>query len=223
MNKNENCPDTKYLQAQMNETIPNDRKNNAKMRYCRQATNVQCCRQAIKMPAKKGQIQMVDLIISIAVFVLMIVIVYSAWQKTVQQAADAASEFRAQQSAINAANAIVLSPGNPAQWEALSSAPDSAQIYSLGGAKEQYVMSSEKISALAGYFNNAAYYDDTKLKLGIGAFDADIRISYLETGTLIAQMGNSPSSEDIVAYTHSKLAIYENRPAIVRVRIWQEG
>ncbi|MFH1306844.1 MAG: hypothetical protein ABIH83_04300 [Candidatus Micrarchaeota archaeon] len=169
---------------------------------------------------KKGQSHMVDLIISVSVFMILLVIIYSAWFRTIDTTADEILQFRADEAAERATVSLTKSPGFPSNWAAKNISPSSSDLKGIGIASSYGVIDPTKLEILEYYFNNSAYYNSTKQKMGISPFNGDVRVSYLN-GTNISVMGSPPVVSEMVLATHQRLAVYKNNTVIVRVRVWQ--
>lgn len=170
--------------------------------------------------AVRGQILISDLIISMAVFLLLIAIAYEAYNRQT----DRLGEWHARVSADDAMQrglaAITDAQGNPTNWAAAGYDPSQAAVLSLGAAEGRGRIDAFKLGRLAAFFNDSAYYNATRLKMGLGYFDADVRVSGLD-GTNISAMGSPPTSSSVVLSAGTRLAAYGNRTVLVRLRVWK--
>lgn len=168
---------------------------------------------------KKGQSLSVDLVISMAIFMLLLAIAYLSWEHAITGEAENYSQMRADEAASRALRSISKSPGIPSSWASQGLNPDSASLLGIGAASSYNTIDEFKLAKLAAYFNSTIYSNKTKSLLGIQPFNADIRISYFN-GTDISTMGSPPNSASIVLSSAQRVAIYKNESAIIRVRIW---
>ena len=57
--------------------------------------------------------------------------------------------------------------------------------------------------------------------MGIGPYDADIRISILESGTVVHEMGYAPQDNSRVLASLQRIVEYANKTAVARIRVWK--
>lgn len=168
----------------------------------------------------KGQITMLDLVISISVFMVLLAILYASWQAKIDASAQQMQEFRASIAAQKALNSLTNSPGFPTNWAAQNLSPNSDSLKGIGIADSANNIDEYKLSALEYYYNYSQTYNNTRLKMGISPFDADIKI-YYPNQTIISIMGNPPASTKTIRASTQKVAIYKNQTVLVRVRLWE--
>ena len=169
---------------------------------------------------KKGQTTLMDLVISIAIFMALIAILYGAWFTKIENSSQDLAEFRASVSAQKAMNALINSPGFPSNWAAQNLSPNSDSLKGIGIAESKGAIDEYKLQILQYYYNSSSTYNNSRLKMGIAPYNADIRIYYLNS-TNISVMGSPPSSEDAIAASMQKSAVYKNQTVLVRVRLWE--
>ncbi|MFH0927523.1 MAG: hypothetical protein V1822_02990 [Candidatus Micrarchaeota archaeon] len=170
--------------------------------------------------AKKGQITTIDLVLSISVFMVLLAIIYGAWHVKIESAASDISEFRASIAAQKALNSITNSPGFPSNWAVENLDPNSDSLKGIGAAFAHGEIDATKLAALQADYADPSKYENTKLKMGLEPFDADIRIYYI-TGVDLAVLGSPPASGSRVLASVQKGATYNQQPVMVRVRVWQ--
>jgi type II secretory pathway pseudopilin PulG len=168
---------------------------------------------------KKGQSIIADLMVSLAIFMILMVIIYFSWSTNVSKINDTYQVYRGENSAQRALDAITKSPGFPSNWAVNSLTPDQSELKGLGCAQGYNRLDSQKLSNLNTLLTS--HYNDSRQKLGIGIYDADIKVSYLDSSTIYT-MGTSPSSStSTVLATKSEIATLDGQPVLVRVRVWK--
>jgi hypothetical protein len=163
----------------------------------------------------RGQIFSTDLMMAAVVFlfILTMSIIYSG---EVANRVYFLEENQARdQAALRAADAIVLSSGNPANWETLSSL-DSAS--SLGIAQSRNVLDEGKLLALLDL--NAGNYSRIKDLLGASRYGLGISVLRLQNKQSLAEFGMQPGSEKNVSVV-SRIALYQGEEVIVRVKVFE--
>ncbi len=170
--------------------------------------------------ARKGQSVTVDFIISISIFMLLLAIAYSAWNRQVQNIGDTLLQGRAEEAAARGLEALTSSPGYPSNWAALNLTPNDTALLGIGAADAPGVIDPYKLTRLTALFNDSTYSSNTTLKMGLSPFAADARVAYLN-GTNISVMGTAPNSSSVVLASGQRLASWNNNTVLVRVRVWQ--
>jgi hypothetical protein len=169
---------------------------------------------------KKGQTIIADLMVSLAIFILLLVIVYMSWMNNVSQINQDYTGFKGEIAAQKAIDSITKSPGFPSNWAAQGLSPSSSSLKGLGCAQGYNRLDALKLSKLNTSFSTSSDYNASRLKIGVGAYDIDINISYLNT-TGIYSLNSLPDSNITVLATKSEFASLDGEPVLVRVRIWQ--
>jgi len=163
---------------------------------------------------------MLDLVISITIFMSILAILYGGWYVKIDNSSQDLAEFRAQVAARKAINALTNSPGFPSNWAAMDLSPNSDALKGIGLADSKGQIDEVKLTALAYYYNYSPTYGNSKLKMGLSPYDADIRI-YYSNGANVTNLGVPPTSANTVLASLQKSAIYRNETVFVRVRLWE--
>ena len=171
---------------------------------------------------KKGQTTLLDLVISISIFMAMLAVLYGAWFVKIENSSQELIEFRASLSAQKAMDALTASPGFPSNWAAQNLSPNSASLKGIGIADSKGSIDDCKLRVLEQYYNSSDAQNNSKIKMGIAPFNADIRI-YYPNSTNISVMGSPPANTDSVAASMQKSAVYKNQTVLVRVRLWEQS
>ena len=168
----------------------------------------------------RGQILISDLIISMAVFLLLIAIAYEAYNRQIDRLGEWHTQVLADDAMQRGLAAIVDAQGNPTNWAAAGYTPLQDSVLALGSGEGRGRIDDFKLGQLAAFFNDPSYYDATRLKMGLGYFDADVRVSEMN-GASISVMGSPPAQSSIVLSAGTRLAMYENRTVQVSLRVWK--
>ncbi len=156
-----------------------------------------------------------------AVFLLLIAIAYEAYNRQTGRLGEWHTQVLADDAMQRGLAAIADAQGNPTNWAVAGNNPSQSSILSLGAAEGVGRIDAYKLGRLAVFFNDASYYNATRLKMGLGYFDADVRVSGLD-GTNISVMGSPPGSSSVVLSAGTRLATYGNQTVLVRLRVWKD-
>mgnify|MGYP001620080293 CR=1 FL=1 len=171
-------------------------------------------------PAVRGQILISDLIISMAIFLLLIAIAYETYNRQTDRLGEWHTQVSANDAMQRGLSALIYAQGNPTNWAVAGYNPLQASVLAMGSGEGGGRIDSVKLGRLASFFNDSAYYNATRLKMGLGYFDADVRVSEMN-GTNISVMGSPPTSSSIVLSAGTRLAVMDNRTVQVRLRVWK--
>ncbi len=161
----------------------------------------------------KGQIFTTDLILAVTVFlfVLTLTVIYSNqvasrvgyWENTSDRAS----------AALLASSALVLSPGEPSNWESLAI----EDINSIGLAESRNVLLPSKLQRLVDL--NSGQYSEAKALLGLAKYGVRIEVSDLNK-QLLKAFGLEPGSENQVS-AFTRLAVLNGKPVLVKVKVFE--
>jgi len=163
----------------------------------------------------RGQVFSADLMMAAVVFLFIITlsIVYSSEVANRVYFLEEGQER--DQAVLRAGDALLLSPGSPANWELLS---DVSQASSLGLVKSRNVLDSGKVQALLDL--NAGSYGRIKELLGASKYDFGISLLSLQSRQSLAEFGMQPGSENRVSAVN-RIALYKGEEVIVRVKVFE--
>lgn len=170
----------------------------------------------------KGQTVVIDFILSISVFILLLVVFYSVWMRTLDRMGDSVLQAQADEAARRGLSALVDSPGFPSNWAAQGLLPSDSALLGLGGADAPGVLDIGKISNLSADFNDSSLYNATRLKTGLSPFEADVRV-YYPNGSDISAMGASPAAGATIWASGQRIATLGNETVLVRLRVWRNS
>ena len=161
----------------------------------------------------KGQIFTTDLILAVTVFlfVLTLTIIYS------NQVANRVGYWEEandrENAALWASSALVLSSGEPSNWENLAL----EDINSIGLAGSKSVLLPSKLQRLVDL--NSGHYSEAKALLGLAKYGVRIEVSDLNKQLLNA-FGLEPGSESQVS-AFTRLAVLNGKPVLVKVEAFE--
>jgi len=161
----------------------------------------------------KGQIFTIDLILAVTLFlfVLTLTLAYSNQVANRVELWEASNERDS--SALLASRSLVLSTGEPANWENLNV----EEIESIGIVSEYNVIDPEKLSRLEDL--NSVGYSESKAALGLAKYDAEILILDLNGNTLNS-FGLSPDLESEVS-SYTRIALLDGEKVFVKVKVFE--
>jgi len=165
----------------------------------------------------RGQVHVIDFVVSMSAFMLLVVFAYSLWAGAAQRSSDALDSRIAADAANRALNSVLFSTGEPSHWA--SNATAISGVRGIGCASSPYVLDRAKLAAARSFYNATATYNATKEKMGVGSFDADIRVLY-PNGTAAYALGNPPGANSTVLASSARQGLLDNQAVWVRVRVW---
>lgn len=164
---------------------------------------------------RKGQVQIADLMISLAVFLILFSFLYLQLQINLEKKEQELLLLKADNVASNLLDKIIYGYGIPTNWASALLQPNSSSLKAIGCAQSFGEIDPYKLSRLSQIFGDS----HTKKKLQLGEFDADIYVSYLNNSQII-YIGNFSSLSQPLA-TKKTFAIYNDSIVSVRVRVWK--
>jgi hypothetical protein len=168
----------------------------------------------------RGQIVISDLIISMAVFLMLLVIAYEAWNRQVERLGEWRDSANAQDALRRGLDSLTSAAGHPYNWAVLNQTPNESGILALGAASSPGRLDELKMGTLAQWLNSSAYYNSTRSKMGIMPYRAQASVRELD-GTLLYGMGEAPGENAAVLASGQRLAVFESRTVLVRLSLWR--
>lgn len=164
----------------------------------------------------KGQLFSVDLLVASVIFlaIITITIFYSSY--ITERSLLTESETERDLAAINTANNLVYSQGNPANWENLT---DLNNVYSIGLSKTRNELDFKKTQRLVDL--NQTNYDYIRDLLGVSKFGLNISILKLQDKSILEEFGLEPGVDAKVSSVN-RFVIYNGENVILRVRVFKE-
>ena len=168
----------------------------------------------------RGQILISDLIISLSIFLLLIAIAYEAYNRQTDRLAEWHTQILADEAVQRGLASIVDAQGNPTNWAVSGLNPGQSQLMAMGAGDGAGSIDQIKLTQMAVFFNSSTYDDGTLEKMGLGYFQGDVNVSEL-AGADIISMGLPPISSSIVLSSGTRVASYNGRAVLVRLRVWR--
>ena len=158
----------------------------------------------------KGQIWSTDFAISVTIFSLVIFMFYGLYQQ-IQVRYDNWYDYQLiQYHAHLFSNQLIMTPGDPANWEELSVNAST----SIGLAPERNVLSNEKLTL----FFNSTWYDTIRDKNHL-PYQFVVNITNLEGNETWYLMGNDSQSN--ISAPVQRLVLINDTPAWLYVKVWE--
>jgi len=169
---------------------------------------------------KKAQIVMSDLIVSMGIFLLLLIVAYSAWERQADQLAQWNEQTQAQQAIERGMMALTQSPGRPTNWALLGVTPQDEDIISVGLAQRPGVLDPMRVNMLAEFLDGTDLeYTSTQKKMGLAPYQVEVHVADTN-GQTIVSAGKSPTS-GTVSGTARSVAWYNQSMVQVRLTIWR--
>jgi len=164
---------------------------------------------------RRGQIFSIDLMVSVAIFLFIVVASLSMWNlymekgKLIDQRAD--MEFAAR----NAMSGLMTTGGDPSSWYLL----ETFEVDSFGLAVSDYELSEAKISKLQDL--NNTNYEDIKNSLGVSLYN--LHLSFLNSsGSEVYFFGDNSSSQANQIVRIERLVLVSDEVYTVVMGVWDE-
>jgi hypothetical protein len=166
--------------------------------------------------ALRGQLFSSELMISLSLFIATLIIYLLVWNNLHNSYLEEQNDVRMQTLLIGISDAMVLSQGDPADWE--SGAGANANSYGLASAHN--VLSPAKLYAMQEYF--ASNYSGMKEKAGAAGYDIFIDVESTD-GTVIYSFGRlaDTANQSVSAVSTERLAMVGDEIVKMRVQIWR--
>jgi len=156
---------------------------------------------------RKGQMNSIDLMMAILIFVILIVFVIGFWFVEQKEIQSTLTKNRLEAEAISISDILIKSPGIPSDWE-----KNQSEIKMLGLAIEGNVLSDAKISN----FTNMSY-SSAQNYLGLD----DQFYFYIENmnGNRLYQFGNNTFGDQVIVIT--RFAVLNGEKILMRVSVYE--
>lgn len=162
----------------------------------------------------KGQIFSTDLMFASIVFLFILILSITYSSEVANRIVFLEADYARDNSALNAANALLLPKGNPGNWENL---PDLNNVSAIGIARTRNEIHEKKLQRLVDL--NANNYNGVKELLGLQKYDFKISVLRLQNRQSLAEFGLEPGSEDEVSAVN-RIAYYNGEEVIVRLKVF---
>jgi hypothetical protein len=164
----------------------------------------------------RGQILSTDLVISLSLFLGAIMVFFISWSMLSYSYWESKADMDMQSAMLSISDALVLSPGSPADWE--FGTVDGASSFGLANGKNE--LSRLKIASLQSFFANN--YTLAKVGMGSGTFDIYVAVNR-QDGTVLYSFGRIADFTDrqVVSASSERLAILDGELVDVKVSLWR--
>ncbi len=148
----------------------------------------------------RGQVVSYDLLIAISIFLLVFAFVLGIWQNAIGAIAGEKILYEMKNSAVQISNQLVMTPGNPSNWQL----GGDANLYGL--ALSRRALSLQKLDAF-----RALDYNSAKSRMGIADYDFYIKIE--QDLNKVYEAGNAKGNAEF-AINSSRVVGYNGKNAI---------
>jgi len=164
----------------------------------------------------KGQIFSTDFILACIVFLFILVLSITYSTEVANRITFLEEDNARNIAALNAANALIISPGNPGNWENLNGLN---AVSSIGIAATPNEIHSGKLQKLVDL--NTDNYGKVRNLLGLSKYDIAISVLRLQNRQSVAEFGQQPNSEHKVSAVN-RIGFYNGEEVIVRLKVFEE-
>lgn len=163
----------------------------------------------------KGQILSLEVIVAFSFFLAAMLIFLASWNSMFATYYREATMRQMQTSLVGISDMLVMSPGEPADWE--FSVLENASSFGLAASRNS--LSVQKLSALQSLNSS---YDKVRESMGAGASQIYIAVKDGNGGVIYA-FGNpyDPLNPDIISTSADRLALLDGTLVKVTVQVWR--
>jgi hypothetical protein len=169
----------------------------------------------------RGQLFSFDFLLAISIILFVFALSMFVSENTASSISQREAQFDIKRAANNALSQLVETPGNPTNWHTLDFTD--ASVKSIGIAVSRNELDPDKTSRLFSSANaDFGNYSLVKriLALDLPSSNFSITISNASKYALV-ETAFSPGASATV-YSFSRIAIFENEPVLVNLRVWVE-
>ena len=166
--------------------------------------------------SSRGQVLSTEVVVCMGLFTAALIALLAAWNSMHQSYLDEAGQAEMATALAGISDMAVLSPGEPAGWEAGEIGDASA----IGLASSPNVLSERKLSALQSL--DETQYSEAKERMGAGRFGLYLSVS--DAGGVIHSFGRQADYSDssVQALDSGRLALLDGKVVRVRVQLWRK-
>ncbi len=164
----------------------------------------------VRLSSKKSKAQITSsefLIVSV-VLVILITAGVMMWNSTINRSNESMIREDMEMFAVSISDQLIKSHGMPTDWE-----DDTTKIYSLGLAKENYVLDEKKVDIFVNM-----NYNQLKSLMGIGGYEFYFRLVYTN-GTDIKTKGSSPTANS-QTINSKRVVMFKNEIVYMDLMVW---
>jgi len=157
---------------------------------------------------KKAQATSIEFLFILTILIALIVFSIGLWNLIFSRIKESETRTSLETLAFDISDQLIKSQGLPTSWE-----DDTSKIFSLGLAKENYVLDMKKINKFS-----TMDYQQIKNLLGISSYDYKFRIMALN-GTTLVQSGRDTSTATNVVFA-SRTVLYQEQIVRMEFGLW---
>ena len=163
----------------------------------------------------KGQILSLEIIVTFSFFLAAMLIFMASWNAMTAAYAQETVLRQLQTSVLGISDMLVMSPGEPADWE--FSAMENASSFGLASSRN--VLSRQKVAGLQSLNSS---YDTVRQNMGAGASQVYVEVDD-EHGSMLYNFGNpyDPHSLSVYSASANRLALLDGALVKVNVEVWR--
>jgi len=156
----------------------------------------------------KGQINTVDLIVSLMIFIMVLTIGLTVWNTSYARINDLEATRNAHENAYFVTNELVKGPGAPTNW-------NSSNVIQIGLADKQNVVTFSKWNELHKFANTTI-----SAQLGVTTYNAYLVLKRTD-GTIIDWVGLPTNSSTRLAAVMLSYVVFNSTVVKLEVTVWQ--
>lgn len=163
----------------------------------------------------RGQVWSLDLLIATTFLFLVLILYVLVWQQLDYVYSDAVGDTALLGAAIRASDALLLSPGDPANWTEMA-VVDEYTVHSFGLADRRNVLNLRKVQRMQEM--NGTHYDFMRQQLGVSPHQ--LHISVLDDNeNVLYSAGREPTEGNETAVVE-RVGLLNGTEAFLVVRVW---
>ncbi len=165
----------------------------------------------------KGQVWSLDFFAVSVTLTLILMLFIVTWNFMAVRWSNIQSYNELWSASLSATDALVITPGQPANWDDIQTLNDS-NVVTFGLANSRNVIDNNKISKFVSF--TQSNYSIVKSKLGLVRYNFFINISSMEKETTYYQIGSkgSPLNETVV---FERLILLNGSIVNLRMEVWK--
>lgn len=174
----------------------------------------------------RGQMFSGEFLLALVTFMAAFIVAMSMWSTTLRETMESENVRMMENSAVDAAENLIRTPGVPANWTV-------EEVASIGLANRSRVLLERKVADFVYYMSDTnsslcsggSNYECNQYRLGMGGYNFYFNMTYMNGSTVAAQnvsayTGRRPVNEtDVVTVTRS--AIYNDEISRIYFMVWK--
>jgi len=157
----------------------------------------------------------IDAMVSGTFITLLLFMMLGTQEQLSNKYVQADSEITFSNTLLMASDALVLTPGRPANWHLLHA--NSTSFESFGLASSPNVISAAKASRMQDL--NNTNYSDVKTAMGLAAMNTSIEIILLDDAVPLYSFGQKPGNASRSSVFERVAVLDDGRPVLLRLEV----